>query len=166
MTGHPSPRPSGACSYSYYCQGSAQRKGCNNGNFTVEWKIEDYLLSTIDEQIQIKLQAKPRQEPKANQDVQLKALQKKLSKLSELYIDDMISKADYSKKYAELTSQMDEITQVKSQSRAPEEIATLFSAGWQEIYKQLNKENKQAFWKLKIKEIRLYKDRRIEFDFL
>lgn len=76
MTGHPSPRPSGACSYSYYCQGSAQRKGCNNGNFTVEWKIEDYLLSTIDEQIQIKLQAKPRQEPKANQDVQLKALQK------------------------------------------------------------------------------------------
>ena len=166
MTGHPSPRPSGACSYSYYCQGSAQRKGCNNGNFTVEWKIEDYLLSTIDEQIQVKLQAKPRQEPKANQDVQLKALQKKLSKLSELYIDDMISKADYSKKYAELTSQMDEITQVKSQSRAPEEIATLFSAGWQEIYKQLNKENKQAFWKLKIKEIRLYKDRRIEFDFL
>lgn len=76
MTGHPSPRPSGACSYSYYCQGSAQRKGCNNGNFTVEWKIEDYLLSTIDEQIQVKLQAKPRQEPKANQDVQLKALQK------------------------------------------------------------------------------------------
>lgn len=166
MTGHPSPRPSGACSYSYYCQGSAQRKGCNNGNFTVEWKIEDYLLSTIDEQIQIKLQAKPRQGPKVNQDVQLKTLQKKLSKLSELYIDDMISKADYSKKYAELTSQMDEITKVKSQSRAPEEIATLFSAGWQEIYKQLNKENKQAFWKLKIKEIRLYKDRRIEFDFL
>ena len=98
--------------------------------------------------------------------MQLKALQKKLSKLSELYIDDMISKADYSKKYVELTSQMDELTQVKSQSRAPEEIATLFSAWWQEIYKQLNKENKQAFWKLKIKEIRLYKDRRIAFDFL
>lgn len=166
MTGHPSPRASGKCSYSYCCQGSTQRKGCDNGNFTIEWKIEDYLLSTIDEQIQVKLQARPRQESQANQDAQLKALQKKLSKLSELYIDDMISKADYSKKYAELTSKMDEITQVKSQSRPPEEIATLFSTGWQEIYKQLNRENKQAFWKLKIKEIRLYKDCRIEFDFL
>lgn len=96
----------------------------------------------------------------------IKGFTKKLSKLSELYIDDMISKADYSKKYAELTSQMDEITRVNPQSRAPEEIATLFSAGWQEIYKQLTRENKQAFWKLKIKVIRLYKDRRIEFDFL
>ena len=84
------------------------------------------------------MQAKPRQEPKENQDVQLKALQKKLSKLSELYIDDMISKGDYSKKYAELTSQMDELTQVKSQSRAPEEIAT-FSEVLVAVIQQLKK---------------------------
>ena len=60
-------------------------------------------MSTIDEQIQIKLQAKPRKEPKIKADVQLKTIQKKLAKLSELYIEDMISKADYSKKYADLT---------------------------------------------------------------
>lgn len=166
MTGHPSPRPSGACSYSYYCQGSAQRKGCSNGNFTVEWKIEDYLMSTIDEQIQIKLQAKPRKEPKIKADVQLKTIQKKLAKLSELYIEDMISKVDYSKKYANLTEQIEAITSAEPPARAPEEIATLFAPGWQDIYKNLTRENKQAFWKLKIKEIRLYKDRRIEFDFL
>lgn len=166
MTGHPSSRASGACSYSYYCQGSAQRKGCSNDKFTVEWKIEDYLMSTIDEQIQIKLQAKPRKEPKIKADVQLKAIQKKLAKLSELYIEDMISKADYSKKYADLTEQIEAITSAELPTRAPEEIATLFAPGWQDIYKNLTRKNKQAFWKLKIKEIRLYKDRRIEFDFL
>ena len=166
MTGHPSPRPSGACSFSYYCQGSAQRKGCSNGNFTVEWKIEDYLMSTIDEQIQIKLQAKPRKEPKIKADVQLKTIQKKLAKLSELYIEDMISKDDYSKKYADLTEQIEAITSAELPTHAPEEIATLFAPGWQDIYKKLTRENKQVFWKLKIKEIRLYQDRRIEFDFL
>ena len=166
MTGHPSPRPSGACSFSYYCQGSAQRKGCSNGNFTVEWKIEDYLMSTIDEQIQIKLQAKPRKEPKIKADVQLKTIQKKLAKLSELYIEDMISKDDYSKKYADLTEQIEAITSAELPTHAPEEIATLFAPGWQDIYKKLTRENKQVFWKLKIKEIRLYQDRRIEFDSL
>lgn len=166
MTGHPAPRANGSCSYSYHCQGSAQRKGCDNGNFTIEWKIENYLMSAIDEQLQIKLQAKHKQEPKINVEAQLKALQKKLAKLSELYIDDMISKSDYSKKYADLTAQIEALNKTELSARAPEEIATLFAPGWQEIYKNLTRENKRAFWKLKIKEIRLYKDRRIEFDFL
>ena len=166
MTGHPSPRANGNCSFSYYCQGSVQRKGCDNDKFTVEWKVENYLMSEIDEQIQVNLQTKPRKILKINQEGQLKSLQKKLAKLSELYIDDMISKSDYSKKYADLTAQVEAIAQEKSEGRAPEEIATLFAPGWQEIYKQLNRENKRAFWKLKIKEIRLYKDRRIEFDFI
>ena len=78
----------------------------------------------------------------------------------------MISKPDYSKKYAELTEQVEALKQTQVQSRAPEEVADLFAPGWQDIYKNLTRENKRAFWKLKIKEIRLYKDSRIEFDFL
>lgn len=166
MTGHPSPRANGRCSYSYYCQGCAQRKGCDNRFFTVEWKIEEYLVSGIDEQVQIRLKAKSHPKKKETTDSQIKEIRKKLSKLSELYIDDMISKSDYSAKYAELSAKLENLYVPVEISKTPEEVAEMFAPGWKEIYTGLTRENKQAFWKLKIKEIRLYKDRRIEFDFL
>lgn len=166
MTGHPTTLKDGTCVYKYLCQGAKQRRGCDNGLVVREQDIENYFMSSIDEQIQIKLKAKAQHAPKINTDAQIKAIQKKLAKLSELYIDDMISKPDYSKKYAELTEQVEALKQTQVQSRAPEEVADLFAPGWQDIYKNLTRENKRAFWKLKIKEIRLYKDSRIEFDFL
>ena len=112
------------------------------------------------------MKAKVHTQKKQNTDAQIKSIKKKLSKLSELYIDDMISKTDYSKKYAELTEKLEELSKPAEISRTPAEVAELFAPGWQDIYKSLTRENKQAFWKLKIKEIRLFKDRRIEFDFM
>lgn len=166
MSGHSSQRASGKCSYSYCCQGHTQRKGCDNKNFIVEWKIEEFLMSEIDEKVQIKLKAKGQQSKIRNVDAQIKDTKKKLSKLSELYIDDMISKDDYRKKYSELTKKLEELFTPEEMSRTADEVAEMFAPGWKEIYRNLTKENKRAFWKLKIKEIRLYKDRRIEFDFL
>lgn len=166
LAGHPYKRANGRCAYYYHCQGFAQKRGCDNKLFTAERKIEDYLLSEIDEQIQIRMKAKVHPKKKQNTDAQIKSIKKKLSKLSELYIDDMISKTDYSKKYAELTEKLEELSKPAEISRTPAEVAELFAPGWQDIYKSLTRENKQAFWKLKIKKIRLFKDRRIEFDFM
>ena len=117
MTGHPTTLKDGTCVYKYLCQGAKQRRGCDNGLVVREQDIENYLMSSIDEQIQIKLKAKAQHSPKINPDAQIKAIQKKLAKLSELYIDDMISKPDYSKKYAELTEQVEALKQTQVQRR-------------------------------------------------
>lgn len=168
MGGRSRLRDSGYDSYSYNCPGCYQYKGCPNHVNIVETKIEKYLLETIDEKINIIANAKGSQEPVINTEAQEKSLKKKISKLSDLYLDDLISKEEYAKRYEDLTEQLQAIEAARSKAPAktPEELSEAFFTGWQDIYSNLSRENKKTFWKLKLKEIRVYKDRRIDFDFL
>ena len=44
---------------------------------------------------------------------------------------------------------------------AAEELLTV---GWENMYQNLTLEKKQEFWRILIKEIRIYPDRHIEYD--
>lgn len=168
MGGRSRLQDSGYDSYSYNCPGCYQYKGCPNHVNIVETKIEKYLLETIDAKIAIIANAKQPPIDTPDTEAQEKGLKKKLSKLYDLYLDDLISKTEYSKRYEDLTSQLEliEKAKIKIPSKTPEELSDAFFTGWQEIYKELSRENKKVFWRLKLKEIRVYKDRRIDFDFL
>lgn len=166
--GRPRKLASGGEHYVYNCDGKYQHKGCQNGANILETTIEDYLLNNIDEQIKVLTTVKAIETNERNYAAEEKAIKKKLSKLTELYLDDLIGKDDYTRQYKSLTDAIAEIAKKKRQTRPrePQELETDFFGGWQDIYSKLSRENKKSFWKLKIKEIRLYKDRRIEFDFL
>ena len=168
ICGRPRKLASGEEHYVYSCEGRYKNKGCSNGANIMEHTIEAYLLANIDEQVRVSATVKGSKQPVKDYAAEEKALQKKLSKLSELYLDDLIGKADYARRYKELNSELDRITEEKKR-QAPHPVQDLESAffdGWQDIYMGLSRENKKSFWKLKLKEIRLYQDRRIEFDFL
>lgn len=156
-------------SYVYSCDGAYQYKGCPNHANIMENTIEQYLLETIDEKIKIFANTKEenKQDTKESEE-KAKSLRKKLSKLSDLYLDDLISKDEYAKRYANLTEQLKTVETSMHQPpvKSAKKLSETFFLGWQDIYKELSRENKKAFWKLKLKEIRLYKDRRIDFDFL
>ena len=135
----------------------------------MEATIEHYLLETIDAKIEIF--ANTKDEPKQNSkeiEEKAKSLQKKLAKLSDLYLDDLIAKDEYAKRYADLTAQLESAESLlrKPPAKSAKDLSEAFFSGWQDIYKELSRENKKVFWKLKLKEIRLYQDRRIDFDFL
>lgn len=53
-----------------------------------------------------------------------------------------------------------------SQTKTPnfEDAERILSTGWKTVYKSLKDEKKQEFWRLLIKEIRIYPDRHIEYD--
>lgn len=165
--GRPRKLVGGRESYVYNCDGIYQYRDCDNHVNIMEYTIENYLLETIDEKIAIAANAKSTEQT-VDYTVQKKAVQNKLSKLSDLYLDDLISKDEYTKRYTTLNAELSKIVEAEKSipPKSPQELSNLFFVGWQEIYKNLSRENKKAFWKLKIKEIRLYKDRRIEFDFL
>lgn len=166
--GRPRALANGGDSYVYNCDGYSQYMGCQNKVYIMEGTIERYLLDHIDEQVSIATKAKASAEQQEDYGAQEKALKKKISKLSDLYLDDLISKDEYTKRYNALTAELDAII-AKKAAQTPvfnHDLNSLFFDGWKDIYKSLNRENKKSFWKLKIKEIRLYKDRRIEFDFL
>lgn len=168
MGGRSRLQDSGYNSYSYNCPGCYQYKGCANHVNIVETKIEKYLLETIDSKITIIANARQNEEKPVDTEAQEKGLKKKLSKLSDLYLDDLISKEEYSKRYEKLTAQLQDILNArpKIQPKTAEELADAFFPGWQTIYNDLSRDNKKIFWRLKLKEIRVYKDRRIDFDFL
>lgn len=156
-------------SYVYSCDGAYQYKGCPNHANIMENTIEQYLLEAIDEKIKVFANTKEenKQDTKESEE-KAKSLRKKLSKLSDLYLDDLISKDEYAKRYADLTEQLKTVETSLHQPpvKSAKKLSETFFLGWQDIYKELSRENKKAFWKLKLKEIRLYKDRRIDFDFL
>ena len=166
--GKPRKRTAGEI-YVYSCDGAYKYKGCPNHVNIMENTIEQYLLETIDAKIEIFANTKEenKQDTKEAEE-KAKSLRKKLSKLSDLYLDDLISKDEYAKRYADLTEQLSNIeaSLCRQPEKSAQELSEAFFTGWQDIYKDLSRENKKAFWKLKLKEIRLYKDRRIDFDFL
>lgn len=165
--GRPRKLANGGESYVYSCDGIYQYRDCENHSHIMEYTIEHYLLETIDTKIAITINAEPT-EKEVDYSEQKKSIQKKLSKLSDLYLEDLIEKDEYVKRYAALTSELDAICEKEKviPQKTKQELSNIFFDGWQEIYNNLTRENKKSFWKLKIKEIRLYKDRRIEFDFL
>lgn len=156
-------------SYVYSCAGAYQYKGCPNHANIMEATIEQYLLETIDAKIEIFTNTKDESKQDSKEiGEKAKSLRNKLSKLSDLYLDDLISKDDYAKRYADLTAQLEEAEALlrKPPTKSAKALSETFFSGWQDIYKELSRENKKVFWKLKLKEIRLYQDRRIDFDFL
>lgn len=166
MAGRPRELANGNFSHHYLCVKYERTPNCTNSVHISEAIIENYLLSHIDEEISVKLKAKPKEIDHQNTQAQIQSAKAKLSKLSDLYIDDMISKSDYAKRYKELTATLDELQKEIAPAKTAKDLSEMFAQGWQDIYFKLSRENKAAFWKLKIKEIRLYEDRRIEFDFL
>lgn len=168
MGGGNRPRKSGNGVYVYLCSRHYRYAGCKNNVSMMETRIEQYLLNTINDKIKIYANAKEEKEPQKNIEAQEKALKKKLSKLSDLYLDDLISKNEYAKRYEDLTAQLSSLEAEKAikKPKTPQELSDIFFSGWQDLYMNLTLENKKAFWRMTLKEIRVYADRRIDFDFL
>lgn len=154
--------------YTYRCPGHSGLADCPNQVSIREIIIEAYLLDNIEGKIGVLACAKNDSQDARDLKKEKDAIKRKLSKLSDLYLDDMISRGDYDKRYTALTQELDMIAAEErpAASKTPDELKESFFTGWQNIYKDLTRENKQSFWRMKIKEIRVYKDRRIDFDFL
>lgn len=145
----------------YNCVGHSQWKGCENAKSYNEKHIEQYLLDHIDGKIVFLSRAhqKTPESSKPKKD----AIKRKLSRLSELYVDDMISKEDYKRQYQELTAELDSIPEEKPPIDL-EAAKKNFFPGWKEIYADLSREGKQIFWRNTVKAIYLSADSVRDFD--
>ncbi|MEG2583333.1 MAG: recombinase family protein, partial [Oscillospiraceae bacterium] len=109
MTGHRTPTSSSTYYY-YRCNQHSARKLCSHNKSINEQKIEKYLLDNIENEINTYLinyeleSAALIQKPKIDK----AKIKNKLSKLKELYINDLISMDEYRKDYDMFTSQLQE----------------------------------------------------------
>lgn len=150
---------------SHYMAGST----CGNNSNLGERRIEKFLIETIrDKMNEWKIEAAKIYKGKKERDYkgEITALRAKLGKLKELYMNDLITLDEYKADQSAYSSKIDALTAEEAAQEEPNfEIADkLLADGWETAYYGMKQEQKQEFWRILIKEIRIYKDRHIEYD--
>lgn len=92
--------------------------------------------------------------PVENNQNKINALKRKISRLKELYIEELIDIETYKKDYTQFKKELAELTP-QSKIKAPDTILSLVDVDIEKMYKQLSREDKQAFWQGIIKEIHI-----------
>lgn len=147
--------------YVYYrCTQHFQRKLCSHNHSVRESMVEKWLFDHLSEEIEKyevewSVQAAERKRTAAS--VDRAALRKKLTKLKELYMNDLIDLEEYRKDYAIYTaalSKLEEETKVEKKIDLSG-VRKVISADFRTIYDLLSREEKRTLWKNTLKEIRV-----------
>ncbi len=152
--------------YSYYrCTNHYGNKRCDNAGATNEVYIENYLLENVerllnDYIVNVKTVEEKAVPIKSNK----KAIEKKLQKLNDLYVNDFIDMDKYKQEYALLKSQI--IDAPEASKKDLTDLKKFLDSNFREIYKTLSIMEKQALWRSVIKEIRVYKREIVSVVFL
>ena len=89
------------------------------------------------------------------------AIRRKMIKLKDLYLNDLIEKADYEKDYTILKEELGEIQKQKDTILKPIDTDALGDVI--KIYESMERAEKRAFWNMVIKEIQSYSDGSFSF---
>lgn len=150
---------------SHYMSGSS----CDNNTNLGERRIEEFLVATIrDKMEQMKVAAEKLHEATAERDYknEIAALRSKLGKLKDLYLNDLISLDEYKADQESYKQKIEDLEKKDVAHEKPnfEAAERLLANGWEAAYYSMNKEQKQEFWRILIKEIRIFKDKHIEYE--
>lgn len=157
-------------SYFYNCPTHYLDNGkCGNKVNLLERKIEAYLMETILEQLnKWKSESDRISAAKKSRDYkgEISALRSKMGKLKDLYLNDIITLDECKREQGKYATQIESLEKEYKTQEQPDFSAAerLLAGGWEISYNSLEKEKKQEFWRILIKEIRIYPDRHIEYD--
>lgn len=129
--------------YQYRCNGYYQDKRCNNNTYIPEWEIEDLLLGRIESEIKsmsTTITQKKKSKPVDNS--------KKLERLTELYVDGLISKEEYQSRRDALS------IPTTTPPQSPLKKINL-SGSVREVYQDMTRQEKRVFWRSVIESIEI-----------
>lgn len=157
--------------YQYYtCPAPYMMVGvCENRTCLGERKIEAYLLETIDDEMnrrKLEYGQNANRKTSGGHKTEISAVKGKLSRLKDLYLNDLITLEEYKADKEAFESRLNELIEKDKPLKAPN-FAALDAAlpvGWKIIYGEMGAEDKRAFWRIVLREIRIFPDRHIEFD--
>lgn len=157
-------------SYYYNCSAHyLKANGCKNKTNLIERKIEAYLIETIrDKMDRWKVEVEKMYSARGKKDykAEIAALRSKQGKLRDLYINDIITLEECKREQEKYTEQIDSLEREFRAQERPDFTAAeeLLARGWEASYRSLEREQKREFWRVLIREIRIYPDRHIEYD--
>lgn len=137
-------RGNGKENYYYICPKNSRGYECPNKKHYSEMRIEEYLVEHIEGKINSVMSEEPN-DCGISYQPQRDAIKRKLSKLSELYMNDMIAMDDYKKKYDALNVELAAVPEDVKPKKV--ESIEMFVEDWKQVYMKLNKESRRAFWR-------------------
>lgn len=146
--------------YYYRCSQRVSVGDCDNSNYIREERIEEYLTSHILHECaahNVTIEKRRKAQPKTDE----AQLRRKMLKLKDLYLNDLIEKADYERDYLAIKAELEAVEKIKSAAPTPIDIDELRDT--LTTYHAMNREQKQAFWALTVREIQVEKGRVVSF---
>lgn len=138
----------------YRCAKHLKSKSCDFNTVLMEKTIEEYLfknllteLDKVEREHEVK---KLQKKTVVNTEKAAEKIRKKLNKLKELYVNDMIDMEAYKKDYEDLNNQLANLlTGEKEEEKEVdiEAIKILLSKSTEDIYQTLTAEQRRSFWR-------------------
>jgi hypothetical protein len=158
----------------YRCAKNLKSKTCSFNKAIMEKTIENYLFQNIlkeldkyKEDYDFRVSEKKKQKKSGTPEKAIEKIKKKLSKLKELYINEMIDIQEYKKDYDDLNKQLADLEAQIATEEEPvdiEAIKNLLSKQTEEIYQALTAEDRRKFWRSFIDHITVHSRDHMEIE--
>ena len=159
----------------YRCQKYASSKSCNFKYVIREKTFEEYLwknavaeLDKYKEQYNFQISEQKKNKKAGTSEKAVERIKKKLAKLKDLYVNDLINIEDYKKDYDALNQQLADLAteaQEKEQMVDIEAIKKLLSGTTEEIYQSLTAADRRQFWRSFVDKIIVHSRENMEIIF-
>lgn len=148
--------------YYYRCNQHFQRGRCAHNRSNRESAIEAWLFSHLEAEIkrcQLEWEVMAASRKRSATSSDKATLKRKLSKLKELYVNELIDINEYKKDYEIYTSALEQFAE-PAQETPPDFAAVkkLLSSDFKPIYDSLTREEKRTLWRSVIAEMRVDND--------
>ena len=150
----------------YRCPGKyiKYRRDCDNGRSPREKKIEQTLLAYLNgEKEYTAVPGDVIEESTDVIDAQIAELQKKVARLTDLYVNELIEIDEYTRRKAAFTAEIDTLDarrRAAQRRKTPDNAALRFTLG--DLYPTMDNAEKRAFWREIVERIIIHPDSTIE----
>lgn len=149
----------------YRCNYYSTRALCNHNKLIREDAIEKWLFAHLGEELEkyrLEWEVKEAQRKRTAASIDRAAIRRKLSRLKELYVNEMIDIEEYRRDYELYTAQLAEQPTPAAEERPNfEAVEAILDSGFRKIYDGLEREEKRTLWRSAIKEIHVNHDNEI-----
>lgn len=152
--------------YYYRCNQHIQRGRCPHNHSVREDRIEKWIFEHLTDEIkkyEVSWDIQSVTNKKTTASVDRATLRRKLTKLKELYVNDLIDIDEYKADYESYSSALKKLDAPQEEEKRVDlsSVRQIVSKEFRDIYETLSREEKRTLWKSVLKEIRVDNDRNI-----
>lgn len=152
----------------YRCARYVNYRACANSILTKETIVENWLLENIESEIKTYLyqaQSKAARQPKPK--INRAAIRRKLARLKDLYVNEMIDLETYKADYQTYAAQLTELQETQTPTVNTDALKAFLNGGFDRtVYQGMSREEKRALWRSVIKEIRIDAQHNVTLSFV